>query len=313
LRVAGRVLHFLIPLLLCLAVPQATANGVTVILGEDSAAHAEVAEKLRNALSPATAPRTIGKVILLAALRDGDIPQGDVVVAVGTGAMQALAQRNLNQPLLNVLVPRAAFDKLVKQGGRAADPRHFSAVFLDQPWSRQFALIRLAVPERNRVGILLGPESAEMANFLRASAKTAGLTAVVEKVNDEGELMPALKHLLDGCDVLLASPDPVIFNRNTIQSILLTAYRRQVPLFGFSPSYVKAGALAAVYSVPAQIARQAAETIQRLSPEGHLPPPQYPRYYWVGVNAQVARSLSINTEDEPTLLNKLNQAGEGSP
>lgn len=309
----GRAYCVLLTLLISLTAPMAAANGVTVVLGEDSGAHAEVLDRLRNSLSQAGTARTVGKVIPLAALRDADIPPGDLIVAVGAGAMQALAQRNSNQSVLNLLVPRAAFEKLVKQGGRAADPRHFSAIFLDQPWNRQFSLVRLAVPDRPRVGILLGPESAEMANSLRASAKNAGLTAVIEKASDENDLMPALKRLLDSCDVLLAIPDPLIFNRNTIQSILLTAYRRQIPLFGFSPSYVKAGALAAVFSVPAQIARQAAETIQRLPTDGHVPPPQFPRHFSVGLNPQVARSLSITTDDEPTLLNKLNLSGEGAP
>lgn len=309
LRLSGRTRRILAILLFSLVAPLAAADGVTVVLGEDSGAHAEVADKLRSTLTQAGSARTVGKVIPLAALRDADIPHNEIVVAVGAGAMQALAQRN--QLALSVLVPRTAYEKLAKQGGRAADTRHFSAIFLDQPWSRQFTLIRLAVPERTRVGILLGPESAEITGSLRSAAKAAGLTAVIEKASDEGDLMPALKRLMDGCDVLLAIPDPLVFNRNTIQSILLTAYRRQIPLFGFSPSYVKAGALAAVYSVPAQIARQAAETIQRLAGDGNLPPPQFPRYFTVGLNPQVARSLSITTDDEATLLNRLTLSAEG--
>lgn len=298
-------------LLIFLNAPLAAADGVTVVLGEDSGAHAEAAERLRSFLTQSGSARTVGKVIALTNLREGDIPPNDVIVAVGVSAMQVLAQRN--QPLYNILVPRAAFEKHARQSGRGTDTRHFSAIYLDQPWARQFSLLRLAMPERSRVGILLGPESFELASGLRTTAKAAGLTAVIEKANSEAELMPALKRLLDGSDMLLAVPDPVVFNRNTIQSILLTAYRRQIPLFGFSPSYVKAGALAAVYSVPAQIARQAAESIQRLGPDGHLPAPQFPRHYTVGINQQVARSLSIAIDDEPTLLYKLNQSGDSAP
>lgn len=295
----------------CLLVTQwARADGVTVVLGEDSSAHQEVAERLRAFLTQGGGTRTVTRTLQAAGLRDGDIPPGEVIVAVGASAMQAVAQRSASQSVLSVLVPRSAYERLAR--GRS-ESRHFSAIFLDQPWPRQFTLIRHAVPERSRVGILLGPESGELAPLLRSAAKAAGLNAVIEKAGDESELMPALKRLLDGSDVLLAVPDTLVFNRNTIQSVLLTAYRRQIPLFGFSPSYVKAGALGAVYSVPAQIARQAGEIVQRLGADGHLPPPQFPRHFSVGINHQVARSLGIAIEDEATLQGRINLSGENLP
>jgi ABC-type uncharacterized transport system substrate-binding protein len=99
-------------------------------------------------------------------------------------------------------------------------------------------------------------------------------------------LLNALRRLLSNSNVILAVPDAQIYNRNNISSILLTSYRQQVPLFGFSASYVKAGALAAVYSTPAQISQQVAEIISNLSSASSLPAPQYPRYFSVNTNPQ---------------------------
>jgi putative tryptophan/tyrosine transport system substrate-binding protein len=108
-------------------------------------------------------------------------------------------------------------------------------------------------------------------------------------------------------------PDAAIYNRNNIANILLTSYRAQVPLFGFSPSYVKAGALAAVYSQPAQIAQQVAEIIQNLPANGPLPAPQSPRYFSVSVNSQVKLSLELTMDSEAQLLQKLKQLPESAP
>jgi ABC-type uncharacterized transport system substrate-binding protein len=227
--------------------------------------------------------------------------------------MEALAQKNLPQPMLSVLVPRAAFEKVARQSGRQGDPRNFSAITLDQPWARQFALIRHALPGRTKVGILLPPNSSELATALNAAAKAAGFVAIIETVDVEAHLLTILKRLLGESDVVLAVPDPLIYNRNTVQSILLTTYRHQVPLLGFSPSYVKAGAIAAVFSVPEQIGQQAAEMIQRLVADRRLPLPQPPRYFSVGVNTQVARSLGISLDDEASLNNKLKRAADGEP
>ncbi|MDD5330168.1 MAG: ABC transporter substrate binding protein [Sulfuricella sp.] len=300
---------------LCLPFAAAALDGVTVVLSEEGGAYAQVADKLRDVLAQSAAKPPV-KLVTLQTLKDGEplrSDAGQLLVAVGTGAMQALAQQNPPAPILNVLVPRAAFEKTARQNRRLGDPHRFSAIYLDQPWARQFALIRHTLPNRTRVGILLGPDSAELAPALRAAAKAAGLVAAIEKIEDESDLLPALKRLLGDSEALLAIPDPLIYNRSTVQSILLTTYRQQVPLFGFSPSYVKAGALAAVYSVPEQIGQQAAEIILRLAADRHLPPPQPPRYFSVGTNSQVARSLGITFDDEATLTGKLKRVAEGEP
>lgn len=310
--------------LMCLAfallgLPRTVAalDAVTVVLSEDGGAYAQVADRLRAVLAQGSgASRPAVKVISLQSLKEGEplrADAGQLLVAVGTSAMQILAEKNLPQPIISVMVPRAAFEKIARQGGRLGDPHRFSAIYLDQPWARQFALIRHVLPNRTRIGILLGPDSAELAASLRAAAKAAGLVAVIENAPTEADLLPALRQLLGDSEALLAVPDPTIYNKNSIQSILLTTYRQQVPLFGFSPSYVKAGALAAVYTVPEQIGQQAAEMIQRLAVERALPPPQPPRYFLVGSNAQVARSLGIPLDDDATLLSKLKRSIENEP
>lgn len=290
-------------------------EGVTVVLSDEGGAYAEIVEKMRATLLQGNTAKLEIKVIPLRLLKGGETFRanaGQMLVAVGVDAMEAVEKGKLPQPVLNVLVPRAAFEKVARQGGRLGDTRNFSAIYLDQPWARQFALIRQALPGRTRVGILLGPNSAELDTLLRSEAKAAGLVAVIEKTSDADPL-PELKQLLGHCDAVLAVPDQSIYNRSTIQSLLLTTYRHQVPLFGFSASYVKAGAIAAVYSSPAQIGQQAAEVIQRLVVERHLPPPQFSRYYSVGVNVQVARSLGLAVDDEATLYGKLKHVAEGAP
>jgi len=41
-----------------------------------------------------------------------------------------------------------------------------------------------------------------------------------------------------------------------------------------------------------------------------LPPPQYPKYFSVGVNYQVARSLGLAIEDEAALLQRIKAGTE---
>lgn len=288
-------------------------EGVTVLLSEDGGAYAEFATSLNAGLGQAGGSKPPVRVLPLA--RSDELARaggGQLVVAVGTPAMTAMARKPPTVPVLNVLVPRASFRKLAPSSPRTQDSKSFSAVYFDQPWSRQMALIRHALPGR-RVGILLGKDSLELSASVLAAAKAAGLSASVEVANDEADLLPALKLLLARSDSLLAVPDAAIYNRSNIASILLTSYRAKVPLFGFSASYVKAGALASVFSEPAQIAQQVVEIIQNLPAGGGLPAPQSPRYFSVRVNSQVQLSLELTMENEVQLLQKLKQIPESAP
>lgn len=288
-------------------------EAVTVVLSEAGGVYSEFANQLGSALGQATGNKTALRVVTLDSLKGEPAARsGQVLVAVGTLAMTAMARKPPTVPVLNVLVPRASFRSLARSSARTQDSRLFSAVFFDQPWTRQLSLIRHAIPGR-RVGILLSKDSAELSGSLQAAARDAHMVANIEMVADEEDLVPALKRLLPNSDALLAVPDATIYNRGNIATILLTSYRAKVPLFGFSQSYVKAGALAAVYSQPWQIAQQVADIIQGVPANGSLPAPQSPRYFSVDINPQVRLSLELNMADEAQLLLKLKQLPEGAP
>ncbi|MDE2430265.1 MAG: hypothetical protein KGM99_16200 [Burkholderiales bacterium] len=283
---------------------------VTILLSEQRGAYAEFAEELSNALIPSLSAnhKPAIKIINLATLNSSDLAQNNnsqILVAVGTPAMNAMAQKPPAMPVLNVLIPRESYNKTLKNAGHNLDLHRFSAIYVDQPWSRQMALIKVSTPKRSRVGVLASKDFSDQLPSLQTAAKNAGLILHLETVNSDADLLPTLRHLLGNSDVLLAVPDSAVYNRNNIPSILLTSYRQQIPLFGFSAAFVKAGALAAVTSSGAQISKQVAEIINNLQASNGLPAPQYPRYYSVILNSQVSRSLEIVVEDESTLEQKL--------
>lgn len=129
---------------------------------------------------------------------------------------------------------------------------------------------------------------------LRVAAAARKFELNERSVISASNLHSALQELLISSDVLLAMPDAEIYNTSTIRNILLATYRNKVPLIGFSPGYVKAGALCAVYSTPEQIAAQSLGIIQEYAEKHVLPAAQYAKAFEVSVNEQVARSLGIN-------------------
>ena len=137
-------------------------------------------------------------------------------------------------------------------------------------------------------------------------------TLLVEySVNDEKDVARAVQEAVGQSEILLAHPDPVVFNPQSIQSVLLTSYRSRVPLLGFSPAYTRAGALASLHSTIPQMAAQAAEMVRTAMQTGNLPAAQYPRDFEVSVNRQVARSLGVDMPPEHVLVERVRQKERG--
>lgn len=288
------------------------ANPVVVLVSGQSAAYSEMLDSLNGELRRAPAVRsatgvwgTSGWDGVLATVSPAST---QIVVAVGASATRAaLDAVDPRIPILAVLLPRSTYET-VNQSIRPAGSRRLSALYLDQPLARQFNLVVQALPQAARVGVVLGPESGREAERLESLAEGRNLAIAVERIARDSALYPALQKALGTSDVFLALPDPYVVNAETAQNLLLTSFRQRVPVIGFSAAYVRAGALAAVYSTPAQVGTEAGEMVRQFQRTQALPPPRYPRLFSVMVNRQVASSLSIAVPDEAVLLERLQRA-----
>lgn len=284
--------------------PAAAYDSVAVVTGAESAASTEFVLALRRELDNRKNQPIAFSVSQTAA---GNVSAGrkppDLIIAVGVQALQQTAPLADRIPVLGVLVPRQAYQKIRD----STPPGHaLSAITLDQPQSRQLALLHYLLPQAKQVGLLLGPSNAELGVQVGRDAQALQLKTSVRTIDSEAQLPSVLSQLLQDCDVLLATPDPLVYTRDTAQTILLTSYRHQKPVIGFSKAYVMAGALAAVYSTPEQIARQTADIIiQGASRASALPAAQSPQYFSVATNRQVARSLGITIDSETQLADKI--------
>ncbi len=214
-----------------------------------------------------------------------------LIVTIGSRAGKFVSVHEHSAPVLHTLIPKQAFKQLV--GNR--NVRSTSAIYLDQPIQRQLQLIRESMPERKRVGILINSHSRQAEQTITKLSRKYGLRPRFGIVRDEQRLGAVLNELMEKSDVLLALPDPTIFNRHTVRNILLSSYHQRIPVIGFSAAYVNAGAIAAAFSSPQDIGRHMGELVGSFLANGGntLPGPAYPKYYSIKCNKRVANSLQI--------------------
>jgi len=298
-RQALRVLWFGL-VLICIR--GAHAANVEIVLGEDSATYAETARLIAEDLSGRAAVTTMSADGIAHGTRRAS---ANLVITLGLRALQADLDSDRIAPTIAALLPRQSYDQAMRSAPRASRSRPLSAVFLDQPPERQLNLIRLLTPERTRIGIIASADLDDSVRWLESAAREQRLTIRRETLDPSANLHATLLRLLPETDVILAVPDPLVFNSSTVPNILLTTYRAQQPLFGFSASYTRSGAIAAVYSTPQQIARQVADSVIRFLAGAPLPPPRYPSAFTVGANATVANSLGIALDSEQSITGRL--------
>jgi hypothetical protein len=215
--------------------------------------------------------------------------QAFLIVSLGTNASNFASQLPLSGNLLNAMLPYRQ-EGLGTSAARTPDEE----IYIDQPYSRYFDLIKLTIPRVARVGLLIHESNDALVHEIENIAAGRGLMLVPSFVNEERDVGEALSYLLSDIDVLLALPDARIHNSNTISHILTTAYRNNIPVIGFSSAYVKAGATAAVYTSPENIAHQISDSIidyviysrfkERI---------QRASYFSIIFNFEVARSLGL--------------------
>lgn len=237
-----------------------------------------------------------------------------LIVSVGTVATQKVFKLNKSVPVLSTLVPRSSYRVLDENARHRGKQYTRSAIHLDQPIARHMGLIHAILPNKKTVSVVLGPNTRFLQAELKSAARNEGMRIQIETMGYAQRLIGPLNRALEESDAFIAIADNVVSNRKTVQNLLLTTYRQKVPVIGYSRAYVRAGALAAVYSTPEQIGRQAGELVGGLIKQENwsLPAPLHPRYFSVEINREVARSLGISVPQTKLIENRLRAADRGA-
>ena len=271
---------------------------VYLLLSGEQSYYQQVSEVFEKALAEQSgAPR-----ILASGLDPSlQVTAGSTVVAIGSRASEFALQHFANADILSLLMPVAAWDELrarLPGSGRRA------AVVIDQPLERALSLGQLLVPSARRVGAVFGPISVGTRPQLLRAAQRRGMELIFADMDSDDNPIGVLSPLVQKTDLFIAVADRAVFNKSVAKWLLYLSFRQKVSVIGFSQSYAKAGALGAVYSSPENIGRHGAELIMSLlAPEGGEPiaaelwRTNYPKYYTLEINREVARALNITVPE----------------
>ncbi|WP_353351402.1 ABC transporter substrate binding protein [Oceaniserpentilla sp. 4NH20-0058] len=222
-------------------------------------------------------------------------------VTLGPNALTALmAQKGTNQaPVLSLFLSKAKQEVLRKQY-----PVGFTVLTNAPTIERQLALVKTMVPNANHIGVYRSTTYKIDEKSYDEIAATYGLKLHWAKLKDPLDWDRNALKILNNVDLVLGIDDDALYNTTTIRSILMRLYRSGKALIGPDKGYVRAGAVASVYSGIRETLKAVANWIHNgTAGKQTLNNP----YFNVSVNAQVARSLNIVVDDEASLAKQVKE------
>lgn len=229
----------------------------------------------------------------------------DVIITLGASSASYIPKQSPNQLVINAYITLEQAEQFKLQN------QNQIAVLLNQPLERYLAFSHHLL-NLNTLGVI--NRSRLVPNIQQEEIlEKLNLKLDQYQLDDTNKnLLSTVRQLIKKNEALLMLPDQSIYNRDTLKGILLTTYRNRTPVISYSPGHVKSGALAAIYSSPADIGRQLANLINqhyrgKLNTNNRA---VYPEYYSIASNQRVARSLGLELPSEEKLRQLIDEVAK---
>lgn len=224
-----------------------------------------------------------------------------VLVTLGTRATRWAVDHGRGLAVCFAMVPSQDALGLDKDGSRW--PQNVTGVVLEVAPERQVDVLRRVLPDLGRIGILHSDASDPDVSRIQALLDRQGLRCVLSRISSAKDLASGLSSLAGAVDLLLALPDPLVYNGVSARYVLLFSLQNRIPLVAFSANYVKGGALMGLYADPGDIGAQCGTVVKRIL-EGKPPssiPVELPVKIRLGWNRKVAERLGFALPAEAAL------------
>lgn len=218
-----------------------------------------------------------------------------IAIAVGPSSLRSLLSQGTDGIIVSAFTSSQAYRAILDSMPESRTAA-ITAVYAEPSPAIQFQLIALLYKRPISVAAILSNKTSYLEPILLRAAAQTRIRLTIENFAIGENLNRVLNRLAD-VQVLLATPDSTVYNPENIRDILVTTYRKNQSVIGFSAALVKAGALASSYSDVDDINTQVDELVSEIEVSGKLPEPQWPKYFGVAVNDDVARSLNFVIDD----------------
>ncbi len=227
-----------------------------------------------------------------------------IIIAIGPKAFSNALDRKSNIPIVSVFTSRTLYYKIKEQ--HHSNYRKTTAIFADSDLNDQIALITGIYNRSISVGVLLTQPNLGYKSELILLADEYEIKIHIEILQSGNDIYRSLNTLTaKGVDAILAIPDADIFNKSTMPGIVLSTYKNDQSIIGFSDKLVQAGSLASVYYLPKHVAIDTNSIVSVYFSNGYIGEEHFSKNFNVAVNKSVARSLNLYKNNPTELVSRV--------
>lgn len=258
-----------------------------IVTADDADATKKIAEDLRKRFPSAQ--------VTPASVNRRSKAKNTIYIAIGPSALRSLLSQGRDGVIVSAFTSSQAYHAILKS---IPEPPTASvtAVYAEPSPLLQLQLVSKLFKKPVKVAVILSSKTSHLETLFQQVASQSKIDLRIEHYGEAETLNRVLNRVAD-VRVILATPDSTIYNAENIRNILVTTYRRNQSIIGFSTALVKAGALASTYSDIEDINAQVDELVADYEMSGKLPEPQFPKHFSTIVNEDVARSLNIIVDE----------------
>lgn len=315
IRILQQYVKFTIVLLLLLFSQWLHAQSpvrITVLLSGESQLYFDAVAGITERLDDT--PNLKYKLTILRGIKNQSTSEikatSDYIIAVGTKAFRHVSLENISIPTLNILVSKRSYQTIIKKSPSAIKS---SVIYLEQPTERLLLLAKLALKDNaKKIGMIFGPTSVLEKHEYMVVANKLSLQLISKiEVTDKISL-DVIEKLIKTSNAYIALYDQKVMNRKTAKWLLYMANVYRKPVIAYSKAYVEAGALAAIYTTPADAGRSAADWLyENIKNNKNIIWKRYPLRFSVDINRRIASKLNLFIDDQDVIKANI-KAAEGT-
>ncbi|WP_294465096.1 ABC transporter substrate-binding protein [uncultured Anaerofustis sp.] len=219
----------------------------------------------------------------------------DLILAIGTPAAQAVANKTKDIPILVTAVTDPADAGLVKSNEKPET--NVSGTSDLTPVKEQIKLLKEILPKAKKVGILYSTNESNsilQAKLAKEAIKAEGMTAVDATVSSSNEIQQVTDAVVDKVDALYVPTDNMI--SAGIATVSMVANEKKVPIICGESGMLKGGALATYgidyYNLGYKTGLQAVDILEGKTKVSDMP---------IGYLAQEDLEMAVNEDAAKTL------------
>ncbi len=222
----------------------------------------------------------------------------DVVVTVGSRCTRLARTLISDIPIVFASVLNPVTSGFVKSFDLPGEM--MTGASLDISVNIQLEKFRQLVPSVEKIGVLYSDRTAYIVEEAEQWASGRSVEIVAYEVEAARDVPKALESVIKSCDGLWAIPDELIYTPQSTKRILLESFRNRIPVMGFSPTFVKSGALFALSVDHKFIGLQAGDLVVKVL--GGMKPAELPvttpeaPYLYINRNTAEKLRLDVNPD-----------------